>query len=223
MERAMPDESTTPAVPLCVVKRSVAKAHGRTRYYNGKPCPRGHVGERFVSSGNCVICTDANAKADRAANRDEYLTWRKAYYQANKDLFNAQCRSYHAANRDRAIARMRSWHGENGAEARARNVAWRDANPEKVAAIKRNRRARQSTAEGYHTAEDVLHRLELQGGKCACCAKNVGRKYHVDHITPLSKGGSNWPKNLQILCPTCNVRKKDKDPIDFMKSQGLLL
>lgn len=46
---------------------------------------------------------------------------------------------------------------------------------------------------------------------CAHC----GRKFHasavdIDHIKPKSKGGSNSPKNLQILCQHCNRSKGNK-------------
>ena len=31
--------------------------------------------------------------------------------------------------------------------------------------------------------------------------------YHVDHIRALADGGANDRTNLQLLCPTCNIKK----------------
>jgi 5-methylcytosine-specific restriction endonuclease McrA len=43
----------------------------------------------------------------------------------------------------------------------------------------------------------------------------LGRSYHVDHKQPVSRGGSNWPENLAVTCPTCNLRKSDKTEAEF--------
>lgn len=37
-----------------------------------------------------------------------------------------------------------------------------------------------------------------------------GRGWHIDHITPLSKGGQTALYNLALSCATCNQRKAAK-------------
>ena len=55
------------------------------------------------------------------------------------------------------------------------------------------------------------------------CTVSIADGYHVDHIQPLALGGSNDKANLQLLCPTCNLRKSAKHPVDFMRETGRLL
>lgn len=64
---------------------------------------------------------------------------------------------------------------------------------------------------------------EAQRWKCAVCRVSIAGKYHMDHIQPLAKGGTHEPTNIQLLCPSCNVRKNAKDPVDFMQERGFLL
>lgn len=53
---------------------------------------------------------------------------------------------------------------------------------------------------------------ERDGGICMKCGKKVTRdNYHVDHIIPISKGGSEWDlNNLELACPECNLKKGAK-------------
>lgn len=48
--------------------------------------------------------------------------------------------------------------------------------------------------------------------RCVCCGSEAkdGVKLEIDHIIPVSKGGSNQPHNLQTLCTTCNRGKAAK-------------
>lgn len=75
------------------------------------------------------------------------------------------------------------------------------------------------------TEADVQRIYKLQRGRCAAphCRKKLGKRYHIDHIIPLAKGGLDDPANAQLLCPTHNHQKNSKDPIDFMQSLGFLL
>lgn len=139
------------------------------------------------------------------ARRRQY---RLTHYQNNKLKNQAYSREWYAENRDRALAACKVWAQENRDRCRA---------------YSRNRRARFRAADGHHCADDILRILFSQSSKCAACRSSVAEGYHVDHINPLIDGGSNWPSNLQILCPRCNMQKNRRDPIEFMQSKGFLI
>ena len=48
-----------------------------------------------------------------------------------------------------------------------------------------------------------------QNGHCAHCGVFIDcdEAYHIDHIQPFSKGGVTELFNLQLLCPSCNLKK----------------
>lgn len=97
---------------------------------------------------------------------------------------------------------------------------YRAKNPDKMREWSRKRK---SLKIGRLPRGTVNRLIRNQRGKCAICATLLNGAYHVDHIMPLHLGGSHEPKNLQILCPSCNVRKWAKDPIDYMQEIGRLL
>jgi 5-methylcytosine-specific restriction endonuclease McrA len=105
----------------------------------------------------------------------------------------------------------------------AASLRWQKENREAALVIKRNRRARKIAADGNHSASDIAAIRAVQKDRCACCRKKLDLKGHVDHIHPLARGGSNWPRNLQLLCERCNCTKSARDPIEFMRSQGFLI
>ena len=59
---------------------------------------------------------------------------------------------------------------------------------------------------------------------CQCCKANPSGfheiKWHIDHIIPVSKGGSDEDSNLQLLCSKCNLIKRDYILQTFVKSKS---
>jgi len=56
------------------------------------------------------------------------------------------------------------------------------------------------------------NRIKKRDGKCLKCGSKKGLT--IDHIKPLSKGGTWQNDNLQTLCSKCNCEKGDKE-IDY--------
>lgn len=55
-------------------------------------------------------------------------------------------------------------------------------------------------------------------GRCALCGKFINfDEFTIDHIQPISKGGSNNIQNLQATCSVCNRIKQDILPQDFLE------
>ena len=64
--------------------------------------------------------------------------------------------------------------------------------------------------------KDLLY--EAQGGRCNFCGRKIDKAYfHVNHLTPVSRNGSDRPKNLQLLCGPCNTRKGDQTDGEFRR------
>ena len=89
------------------------------------------------------------------------------------------------------------------------------------AAIKHKRRTDEYNNGGNFTVEEVLILFDIQNGKCVYCdceLEKLGKqRFHCDHIQPVSKGGTSWISNIQLLCPHCNLSKGNKTHEEFLQ------
>lgn len=73
------------------------------------------------------------------------------------------------------------------------------------------RRTLLQEAEGHHNKADLEVLYKLQAGLCYYCMSPIEtsgqNKYTIDHIVPLTDGGTNWPINIALSCISCNLRK----------------
>lgn len=194
---------------------------------NFKPQPKGKYG----LSSWCYACHDEYQAEYRLKNRERrraYNKWydtehrdqRKAYYLERRDHFLDYYRQYYLDNKPRYQRQQREWtlsHPNYRRERYWGDPQWyreqskqsRQKFPIRVRANNRNRKSRIRKAEGTYSFADIEALNELQHNLCAYCGIRLFDDFHIDHIEPLLQGGSNWPDNLALSCPSCNISKSD--------------
>lgn len=174
------------------------------------------------------------------ANREQELQQKKVYHQQHRDRLIQRSRQYYHDHAEALREQKRQYRKEykstvdlskkkydksHPEQIRAYHRNYRKAYPDKVAQFSRatshNRRARKQKAEGRYTTADIRRQYDSQKGKCYYCQEKLN-KYHVDHIVPLSREGSNRPDNLVLTCPFCNRSKGAKLPHEWHEGGRLL-
>lgn len=178
------------------------------RYRYCKECKKRYIREWEANNPERVATLKKRWK-ERNPNAD------REYYEANAERIKARVRQYNEENRERRLENQREYTRLN-TEARVRaKRQWRKDNPEKHRAQKIRRRAGKLAAEGECDAATMQAMYEHQGGLCAYCESPLFGTFHVDHMNPLARGGSNSWHNLAITCPKCNCSKGAKTTEEF--------
>ena len=212
---------------MVIISRKDALGKGLLFYFTGKPCNHGHVSKRYCSANRCVDC--AKQKADqlkelRRENRKQKTLSPRKMAQQNGDVRYTPNEPCHRCGTSQRLTsngvcvycnnKTVSEKYSNDAEFRDKQAAYRKANNEKYNSHTRNRRAKIKGLDGKHSQLDVWELFDKQEGRCPYCDIYL-RTWHVDHKTPVSKGGYNGPENLQLTCPTCNLKKHNKTDGEF--------
>lgn len=71
----------------------------------------------------------------------------------------------------------------------------------------RNKKKRVPIRNYKKILKELLYKYKF---KCVICDEKEESKLTIDHIHPVSKGGSDDKSNLQIMCKSCNSKKSNK-------------
>jgi 5-methylcytosine-specific restriction endonuclease McrA len=80
----------------------------------------------------------------------------------------------------------------------------RDDELQKEKAIRRIR------GDATKLRNEILERDNYTCKQCGKCGRSYPTEMEVDHIKPVSKGGTSERENLQTLCQRCNRKKHNK-------------
>ncbi len=147
--------------------------------------------EKLGKNGLRSWCKPCKIAADVARSKTpEGRSRSKAWYQSEKG------QNYYDLYRARPETRKKS---------RRSTKAWEDANPDKVEARGKRRLNAVRAAPGggfFKNRLDYQPRVLEFKGMCAYCLVNPYTE--MDHATPLSRGGTNFPENVWPACRACN-------------------
>ncbi len=165
----------------------------------------------------CKTCQNAKDKEYYRKNRETKISKKKVYNQSNVDKIKKYQKHYRDKTTEKRLKYANNWRKENKDRLKKMNSSWQKRNPAKVVALSQRHRSLKMNAQGSYTAKEWLELVELHDGKCVACG--VKGKLTVDHVVPLSKGGTNFIDNLQPLCSKCNSSKGTKT-IDYRGLQN---
>lgn len=161
-------------------------------------------GTRSLRS-HCNECRAAGSRKWYSENKEQAKATKKVYESNNAEKVTARQLRYRERTRDEARVRSRVWYKENPERGKANA---------KVAGHKR--RAMIAKVGGGFTAADIRNLYATQGAKCYYCSVSIEKEYHIDHMTPIIRGGSNDVSNLCLTDPECNLRKHTKTAEEFI-------
>jgi len=148
----------------------------------------------------CISCERQKSRDRYAKHGDKLRQNQREYYARNSEARIAYQIEYNHSHRDRGNSYTRKYS---------------KCHPEIIRAANHRRRARLKGNGGIHTVDDVRKQYKSQNGKCWWCGGKLYDKYEVDHITPISRGGTNWPNNIVCACKNCNRSKSNKMPYEW--------
>lgn len=181
---------------------------------------------RGKASSWCKLCAAASTRQYTARHHEEVLAKKRDWHARNRDRILAQKAEYRETRREELrvkarayaadripalVAQARTRRHANPAPLRVYHRAWNSAHPEVMRAIQHRRRARKQGNGGSFTAAEWQALVTQYDHRCLMCGKQEPAiMLTMDHVVPISQGGSNDISNIQPLCSTCNSSKGAK-------------
>jgi 5-methylcytosine-specific restriction endonuclease McrA len=148
------------------------------------------------------------------SNKSKIIEEKRTYYYTNQKWILAKKAIHYEENAEQERERGKRWRRNNLDKDRKRAAKYKREHPEIIRVITINYQARRRGAEGRYTRkewEELKAKYDYRCVKCGRHESELGERLTVDHIQPLSKGGSNYITNIQPLCRSCNSTKRDKE------------
>ena len=133
------------------ITRKKAKILGLNRYFTNKPCKHGHICERYITNGMCLLCLQnknriysrGNRNSINEANKKRYnkdpakiLKVNKEWRRNNKEKVKEYKKKYYYSHREEDNARGKKWRGKNKEKKKVYDKKWSEENKNKTKVYK---------------------------------------------------------------------------------------
>ncbi len=156
-------------------------------------------------------------RESRERNRESRRISSRKWGAANKGRVKERNRLYYLKTRDKRLRDAKARSANRTDEEKKENAdkmrIWRKTETGRLSC--RVSKMKRRSAEGSFTPEDIKDLYATQGGSCYYCSVDIEAGYHIEHMTPLSRGGRNDVSNICLACAPCNLSKHTKTAEEF--------
>ena len=166
-------------------------------------------------------------------NKATISEWNKEYYQKNRVTLIEKNRQYFLEHREQKLRYHRNYHYKNWDWMKEKYDATRKAYRQTeeckliMAAVRQNRRANGWKKLTAAEIKKVRLKNERKHGELSCCycqtpfrsLMHVTKAVQIEHLTPLSRGGSHSIRNLDLACIFCNASKGTMTKSEYLNSE----
>jgi 5-methylcytosine-specific restriction endonuclease McrA len=127
-----------------------------------------------------------------------------------KSCQSKQYAEYHAKNKEKLNAEWRArWQKNKTKYMVAKRKYWTD-NPTVFLTSQARRRLKEvNNGQCENISKKKVYRRD--GGVCYLCnLPAIANDWHLDHVYPISRGGTHIYSNVKVTHAKCNLRKNDK-------------
>ena len=161
--------------------------------------------DRGKPAARCKDCTNQANAVWKANNKEKKQALDLAWQRNNRERYRNTQREWRDKNPERMPIYRSKWLEENREFAKVAHLT-----------AENKRRARKAATGGSIDTKEWLEKVQGFNDHCAYCLKPLNGLYHMEHMKPLSRGGTHTIDNVVPACPACNFKKSSKTLLEFV-------